>query len=440
VTTLQRAAWAEHCKQPKRFMRSATSISRYLVAVLAWLSVFVPYLGRAVPFPWASEVPSGRAASVILLSCSIAIGITTGASLRSIGWTRCLLLISWPGAAVLGALFHIRDGEVGPAATRVLWCTGQAVVSSWWLLSLRTHCLRPLGPLGVSLAICAGLGLAVLALNPDVYLRPGWANTSLYLDAKIASRISLSLLFGLLAGWALTWLPRHPLATTLVLIVMSLGMVACLQRWLLFAVPLVMLLCLRRQLRSAVPILIGLGLTTLFAIANQLPIDSDNFLTYLQDFTDRQSGLVSRMTLAQDALAQFLQHPIGGVGLDHWEDGMWPHNFAIQSLSDLGFFAGLSSLLLLGLCCMTVWRGASDDQHRFPIAVVAIMAWLFSLKSGDLTAISLLLPLSLMSSMAREPSSHSRGRSSLRANVDAALRHHRAAVPCASPLLSNRIP
>jgi hypothetical protein len=363
------------------------------VSLLAWLSVFVPFLGRAL-IQQHPSVPSGRIASFFLLAASIALGLRSGASFRSQLSVKALAAIVWVVAASCRFVFDSEGGSFGPVGTQVILFAIQGAICSWWLLSLGSHSFAALGG---SLTICSIVAWTTLIRNQAIYLGTEWSDAATYRDVQIATPINLALLLGMCSAWWLTLLPKRAVPVALVLFLSAYGSAVCLQRWIVFAGPILILLCARKQPRTLLgaSVLIAgvIGAFVVFAETLRL----QNFFEYLDDFREERSFMYQRIDLLRASITEYLAMPVFGLGLDRWEEGYYPHNFVVQSLTDLGLLAGMSALVMFFGCFFALWSGASRGPHRKPIAAVAFMAWLHCMKAGDLTLVSLLLPLTLMS-------------------------------------------
>jgi hypothetical protein len=259
--------------------------------------------------------------------------------------------------------------------------------------------------LGHSITLCFLASWLVLIGNAEVFWGTEWSQSDAYRGSLIATPINLSLLFGLGAAWWLTLLPNRVSSAVLISTSAVFGCMICLQRWIVIGWPIVAILCIRRQPYLLLALLAGFTSFLTFSLSFVDELVLNNFSSYLDGLVGDDNSIALRLKILHESTVAYFESPVWGLGLDHWQEGMYPHNFVVQSFTDLGIFGGIAALALFLSCFLPAWFGASASPHRKPIAVVAFMTWIHCMKAGDLTLVSLLLPLSLMSDETREISS-----------------------------------
>jgi O-antigen ligase len=315
-------------------------------------------------------------------------GLYNSRSARSTCLCLLLLSIAWS----IPMVAHVSEGG------REAWVRVAGSAASGFVAAM---CLIVLGAVGrsVAAAVIVG-GLAVTAViivaYADRFVVTEWSDVIERRDAEIASPVSLGLLcaMGLGAGAALM---RWHWFWGLACIVIALGSSAVLlQRFNFVIAPFVLILFVGWG-RGMVAVGVTLGVLALLGVYAPATHKGLGLLFEHLEALAGGHGVNSRLDLLDQGLEAFVAHPLLGVGTDSWAEGRYPHSFLMQSFSDLGLFGGAAAIALALVTGIATWscarRGRRGAASEAMVVGAACCGWLCSLKSGDLSGASLLIPL-----------------------------------------------
>lgn len=358
------------------------------LGALFWGSQFLPYCGSSLlPAQLHARVISG---AVALGAC--AWGLWIGSLHRACHPLVILACVVWIGSLLIA---FIRSGIGSEAPTELVLVAGNAVLAGGAVLLVPA--LREGSGLMLGMLFCSAAAMSIIYLHREVFIVESVADAARYRGIELASPVGMGLVFLVAMSVGLALLGSRSPFAVLLIAVGFYGSTICLQRTNILVAPLaVAVLVPVRIWRNW---MLGLALLVVGALT---VLPSDPFWQYMAGMWTGRS-IEGRLELWGAALTTAWGSPFGGIGLDGWEPGNYPHNFVLQSASDLGLLGGFAALALLLQSCIAlvaVRRALSTEMRRLalsglPIIAACLAAWCSAMKSGDLMRVDVLLPLSI---------------------------------------------